>query len=315
MSEQLSFDRKKGFVALPVEILDIDLSPGAFRTLVELCRMANAEGFCWPSLDQLSTRTGRSRSTISGYLKELRSAGLIETREQQTANGYNYRLKYQVTFWQAWRASLRGKTDVNSERSVQQTERVKDSKNHNHKNHPRSDIDTDLDHLLRKWATCFRGTPYPAARSAPSSELLGTTDQELASHRKPPDEISADIICTLAGLWSDLSISATRKDIEAQAKQLIKAGYTIEETTEVVARIRRNWPAHWRKFPTLQQFEKLLKTTGIAARAQKMSLLKSYRKRWSLAEKHLHSAPPSCSLTQSFAPAAQAADTQKYPWI
>ena len=85
MSEQISFNRDKGFVALPVGVLDMDLSPGAFRTLVELCRMANMEGYCWPSLTQLSDRLGRSKSAISGYLKELRGVGLVATEEQRTA--------------------------------------------------------------------------------------------------------------------------------------------------------------------------------------------------------------------------------------
>ncbi|WP_366513900.1 helix-turn-helix domain-containing protein [Planktotalea sp.] len=59
MAKPYEFDPGKGFVALPCEIMDIDLTPGAFRLLVELCRMANRTGECWPSLGQLSDRIGR----------------------------------------------------------------------------------------------------------------------------------------------------------------------------------------------------------------------------------------------------------------
>jgi hypothetical protein len=106
MASSLTFDPAKGFVALPCEVMNIDMSPGAFRLLVELCRMANRTGECWPSLGQLSERIGRSKAAISGYIAELREIELIETTSQKMANGYNYRLKYCVTFWKSWRSNL-----------------------------------------------------------------------------------------------------------------------------------------------------------------------------------------------------------------
>ena len=56
MSETIDCDPNRGFVAFPVALFDLDLSPGAFRTLAELCRMANKSGQCWPSLAQLGQR-------------------------------------------------------------------------------------------------------------------------------------------------------------------------------------------------------------------------------------------------------------------
>lgn len=315
MSEHPSFDRKKGFVALPVEILDIDLTPGAFRTLVELCRMANAEGYCWPSLDQLSQRSGRSKSAISGYLKELRNAELIQTEEQQTASGYNYRLKYRVTFWQDWRSSLKGKTTPKSERRVQHTERLKDSKNHIYKNHSNADLDIDLEKLLTQWARCFKGAPYPSAKSPPASELLRATDLYLSINTRNTSPISAEISNKLSALWSELGLSSTGKDLASQREMLHGGGFSLEETTLILGHIRKNWPKHWRQFPTIQQFEKLVKNAGVTARAHKIALLKGYLKRWALAEKHLRNDTSSCSVNGQFIPTEPGMVTQKYPWI
>jgi len=102
----LEADPRKGFIALPMSVFDLNLTPGTFRNLAELCRMANAEGQCWPSLAQLGDRLGRSRATISGYIAKLRAAELIETETQKMANGYNYRLRYSVVVWKAWRKQL-----------------------------------------------------------------------------------------------------------------------------------------------------------------------------------------------------------------
>lgn len=302
MSEHPSFDRKKGFVALPVEILDIDLTPGAFRILVELCRMANAEGYCWPSLEQLSERSGRSKSAISGYLKELRNAELIRTEEQQTASGYNYRLKYRVTFWQDWRSSLTRRTTSKSERSVQQTERLKDSKNHIHKNQSKEQLDIGLDKALAQWARCFKGAPYPSAKSPPAWELLQTTDLYLSTNTKNTSPISAEISSRLSALWSELGLSSTGNDLASQREMLHSARFSQEETALILDHIRKNWPKHWHQFPTIQQFEKLVKNAGVAARSRKITLLKGYVKRWALAEKHLRNDTPSCSVNGQFIP-------------
>ena len=82
MSASMCLDPSRGFVALPLDVLEIEMSPGAFRTLVELCRMADSDGVCWASLEQIGTRLSRSRAAISGYVAELHELALIETESE-----------------------------------------------------------------------------------------------------------------------------------------------------------------------------------------------------------------------------------------
>lgn len=304
MSEQLSFDRKKGFVALPVEVLDIDLTPGAFRTLVELCRMANADGFCWPSLEQLSDRFGRSKSAISGYIKELRSQNLIDTQEQKTATGYNYRLKYRVTFWQEWRAGLRGKTHQKDERSVQPTERLRESKKHIHKNH----TGDDLDGILVEWAKCFKGAPYPTAKHAPSEQLMFQSSEALERQPGNITDISADITGALTRLWQAKGIVFGDIQIREQADFVSQMGLSPGELHDIAAHIQAKWPSHWRQFPTQDQLHKLIKSSAIVPRTQKIALLRGYLNRWAKAQKTLQKAPYSYSLEPAKSHALWAAE-------
>lgn len=305
MSEQISFDRKKGFVALPVEVLDLDLTPGSFRTLVELCRMANPDGWCWPSLDQLSQKLGRSRSSISGYLKDLREAGLVATQEQRTANGFNYRLKYQVTFWSDWRASLGPRKTAfsaqSTERSVQPVERSKDSKNQNHKNQTRGDIHDPVETVLRQWADCFRHAPYPTAVQTPSDELLKTS-MILATSAPPesnPDQKHIDK--TLKDMWSTLNVDCLQDAQSSLVEFVEKSEFSPTELTEICRYLTKNWPHHWRRLPPLEQFQKMVKASGVRAHSRKIQLLKSYQKRWDKAQKLLQRPAPSYSLALNVA--------------
>ncbi|WP_227272101.1 helix-turn-helix domain-containing protein [Roseobacter weihaiensis] len=296
MSEQISFDRKKGFVALPVEIMDQDLSPGAFRTLAELCRMANTEGFCWPSLHQLSERLGRSRSAISGYIKELREAGLVETQEQKTANGYNYRLKYEVTFWRDWRASLRGRTGRKTERSVQPTERKTSSINHKHINHDHQEIEKKTANLLKKWAHCFAGAPYPMARHTPDPELITATKSLVVQKCQPLIADNPDTADALAKTWRDLGIPVSDGQLREQMLILANHKFNSTELGVVLAGVRKKWPPHWHHAPSADAFGKLVKSSGKTSLACRFALLESHQKRWALAEKTLHRTARSCSL-------------------
>lgn len=293
MSEQLSFDRAKGFVALPVEVLEIEMTPGAFRLLVELCRMANVDGYCWPSLDQLSDRMGRSKSAISGYIKELRAEGLVDTETQTMANGYNYRLKYRVTFWADWRASLRGAVRQKVERSVQPAERLEESKNQIQKNHcpPTAEVDV----LLKDWGRCFQGAAYPAATSAPSPTLLQQTEDVLSD--APVTNISADISAWLCAFWAKRQVPVTAKDVADQGAILMRSKPTTAELQAIASAISQAWQPHWRRPPDAAAFEKLVATAKITTAFQKHQLLKSYRNRWALAQKTLRNAAHSGCLT------------------
>lgn len=292
MSEQLSFDRAKGFVALPVEVLEIELTPGAFRLLVELCRMANVDGYCWPSLDQLSGRIGRSKSAISGYIKELRAEGLVDTETQTTANGYNYRLKYRVTFWQDWRASLTGAVRSKPERSVQPAERLKESKNQINLNHclPTAEVDQ----LVKDWGRCFHGAPYPAASLPPSEALI--TQTNLALSAEIQEDISADISDWLWDFWTTRKIAVTAKMVAGQAQSIAKSYPSLEEFQLITKALSRAWQPHWRRPPDAEAFTKLVGSAKITTAFQKHQLLKSYRNRWMLAQKTLRNAAHSGSL-------------------
>lgn len=285
MSEQLVFDRAKGFVALPVEVLDLDLNPGAFRLLVELCRMANLDGYCWPSLEQLGDRLGRSRAAVSGYASELRAEGLIETHTQKAANGYNYRLKYRVTFWKDWRSSMRGAvTGQRVERRVQQDERPKDNLNQSHIN--QSDAD-EFDKLLKGWAECVKGAPYPSMGDSPSQDLLEKSKQFLLSDTAADPIISADIVHGLAALWADLSVDCSTADMRQQAETLKKKGLSRQQFETLFDRIKKAWPDHWRRPPESKQWVKMVSDVKVLGDGERRKLLASYLKRWDLAQKTL----------------------------
>lgn len=291
MSDEIVFDRRKGFVALPVEVLELELSPGAFRLLVELCRMANLDGFCWPSLGQLGARLGRSKAAVSGYVQSLRDAGLISTEEQRTANGYNYRLRYCVRFWKDWRASLTGKTgslrgDQKTESRVRQNERLRKLENQKPINHEQG-VRTDLENLIDAWSAIAKGAPYPALRDAPTPDLLAETLAALKAELSFPADMSADIRQKLDELWRTLSLDADEAARRSAADHIATKGPTKPELDRIVALIEAKWQAHWRKVPNAKQLDQMLKSAGFVPRCVQISLLKSFMQRWERTQKSL----------------------------
>jgi len=287
MSEHPRFDRKKGFVALPIEILEIEMSPGAFRLLVELCRMANLDGYCWPSLSQLSDRLGRSRAALSGYLKELRAENLITTEEQKTSNGYNYRLKYKVTFWQDWRAGLRFSAGQKTECRVQPVERLNKDKNQINKNQVNDANDIVKRKLVSDWAQCFKGAPYPLVMTPPDPTLVDRTRLTLATKAQKDIHISTDIAKVLSELWASMGVSIKGSELSLQVDHLSKRRLSVGEMRDVERHIKSNWPAHWKRCPKQNDFEKLVKNAGIQTDFEYRRVLSGYLKRWELARKHL----------------------------
>lgn len=320
MSHQLSFDRAKGFVALPVEICDLDLTPGAFRLLVELCRMANADGFCWPSLVQLSDRMGRSKASISGYLKDLRSNGLIETQEQTTSNGYNYRLKYRVTFWADWRASLRGHTSQPTaqpkkpERSVRPAERRVNSKKQIHINHSPTQSESEIDKVLGDWSTHIAKAPYPEFGTIPASQLVKKS-QTIAKETNNTLPDMTTISQYVSDFWKGLRVETPTKAIDEQAELLASKHFSSTEIEHVLAALSNLWKPHWRRFPDLTAFAKLVEKTQIVAQASKQQLLKSHLKRWRLAQNSLRSDVRSGSVSPSSFADLMSGTSQIYPRI
>ena len=286
----MTLDPGRGYVALPLDILDLDLSPGAFRALVEFCRMADRDGWCWPSLAQLSERMGRSRAAISGYVAELREVGVLETLQQRTANGFNARLKFRVTFWQAWRS--RFSSGQKAERRVNPAERSIEDTNHSHQNHDsapaapvaevvRKPCD-DFGDLIAAWRRTVGDAPYPTLRRMPEPDLLRRTRAALTG----PDR-QEDIAGTLRALYDERKVKIAPPDLLSQSAAL----------TGVSARglriaFRAIWQPHWRRPPLPRQLD------AIAAAARQADpgagaaqLLRSYLRRHDLARKRLQPSP------------------------
>lgn len=299
MSEHPTFDRAKGFVALPVELLDYDLTPGAFRLLTELCRMANLDGYCWPSLGQLGDRLGRSRASVSAYVAELRAADLLETASQRTANGYNYRLKYRLTFWAEWRAGLRVAKSApqKTEHRVQPAERLSKTQNQNHKNQTTGEV-SNLQDLAMRWAECFRGAPYPAARIEPDAGLLAQTKKVL--QEAPRKEIiSTDIAAGLAQFWKTRGVEIAPIALRQQAEHLAKKHMSESEFAIFLDRFAKSWPPHWRRAPDAAGFAVRANECCGASLSEVRSVLEGYLRRWAAAQKVLRPCALSASLVKT----------------
>ena len=308
MASSHDFDPAKGFVALPSDVMDIEMSPGAFRLLVELCRMANRTGECWPSLAQLSERIGRSKAAISGYITELREIELVETISQKMANGYNYRLKYCVTFWKNWRTGLSQASKEAAlekpKRSIQPSERRVNSKNHIQKNHsipstekPLSEKNVLLESVLENWMGLAKASPFPKFNTPVPDELVQHTgaiikDAHLESTSK--DKIAS----SLKQFWSELSIELTVQDLEKQTIVLCNRRTTEKGLDALKAAITDIWQGHWRKAPTEKHFEEILKNASALNREEGiLRMLQQYLKRWEISQNKLHHPTHSPNLT------------------
>lgn len=311
MANSYEFDPGKGFVALPCEIMDIDLTPGAFRLLVELCRMANRTGECWPSLGQLSDRIGRSKASISGYISELRDVELVETNNQKMANGYNYRLKYCVTFWHKWRSLLGAKqaqkSVQESECSVQPIERRVNSKKHIQKNHSSGQSrleDTEQARLVSvfsRWSNLAKSAPFPSFNGEVSLELIEAT--KAITLTREPNKISFEkLILKQKQLWNYLSVDHTHSDLHAQCERLRERGITDSGYRAFEQTVQTTWKPFWQKPPTETQFDQLLESSQQYNKSESMlKMLKQYLRRWEISQKKLQgpSASPNLALNQA----------------
>ncbi len=304
MGNSLHFSKAQGFVALPCALLDLDITPGAFRLLVELCRMANAEGQCWPSLGQLSARTGRSKASLSAYLTELRAQELVETQTQRMANGYNYRLRYTLPFWKSWRAGL-GRSDGETsdqavERSDQPAERRVNSKNQTHENHSRfvskSSKPSQLARISRRWQDLCRGVSFPAFNQDVSQALVQQT-REAISKTDLRSVSSGDMREKVIAIWSAQNLSVPGEDLNRMVTQLEEAKLNVDQLGALASEVQRTWKAHWRRPPSELQFAKLISDAKQSAPdAQYREVLQSYLRRWEFSRKQLQRVSPSQRL-------------------
>lgn len=264
MSSIPTIDASKGFVALPASIMDIEMSPGAFRVLVELCNLACIRGYSWPGQDQLAEKIGRSKASISAYVSELRELGLIKTISQTMASGYNYRCKYLVTFWAEWVKSRKDKRitqkapandDQPAERSVQTTERPSSKKNNIHKTHTDerarrlaavvSEVDKAWKEILDRSGN-FRHTP-PEGLVPFTSKLI---EENPLSTPLPQTQLES----ALRQVWAGQGVSVSADTIAEQASLLAAQKCTSEGLSSLKDTIKSQWQSHWRKPPTKDQF-------------------------------------------------------------
>lgn len=298
MSEIINCDPSRGFVAFPVDLFDLDLSPGAFRTLAELCRMANVQGQCWPSLAQLGKRLGRSRASVSAYITELRDAGVLTTQKQRMANGYNYRLRYTVTFWKEWRSGL-GQGQVRTtkttaprvnmatqqpERSVHPAERPLETQNHIHKNH--CSVGSD-EIALEKWKKCIGKAHYPAFENRPTEALLDASAKVISQTAPEAGLISADITTQLERFHQKHGLGAVDHTLAPALLPFVRTPNALEA---LMTKLEATWQAHWRNPPSLFQLRRLFDSVPpLASAGGEAKLLKSYLRRWKLYQQTLPS--------------------------
>lgn len=61
-----------------------------------LCDRVNREGICWPSITTIAKELEMSRSTVRRALDDLRTAGLLTTKQRYRSNGGTSTLEYQL---------------------------------------------------------------------------------------------------------------------------------------------------------------------------------------------------------------------------
>ena len=298
MASSLTFDPAKGFIALPCDVMNIDMSPGAFRLLVELCRMANRTGECWPSLGQLSDRIGRSKAAISGYIAELRDTELLETTTQKMANGYNYRLKYCVTFWKSWRDNLKRPQAIDpvqkEERSVQSAERRVNSKNHSHKK--QLPLGRVVSELYSTWKIHTDNAPFPSFHGTIENSLVLNTQKLLETKQLEPLDRTA-VETVLADVWSRCAVAVSKAELNEQSTKLIKSKITQVSLDRLTVTIQTDWQKHWRKPPTADQFDTFMDKAQSCNREEGMlKMLEQFLKRWEISQKKLQHSDASLSL-------------------
>lgn len=272
LSAEAVADPTRGFVAFPMAVFEAGLRPGAFRLLAELCRMADREGWCWPTLRQLSERIGRSRPTLCADVGELRRAGLVETERQTLSNGCNARLRYRVTFWRRWRRSLSGGETraTSATRDAPAERRVRRAECKETRSIPNQE--SERVKLAEEWTSRAGRAPYPGFSVPPDADLLRRTTAITDGEACIAD---VDAMRTeLRSFFQDLGVVDDGKAATAAL------GAGIAEPSEAVAALRDAWKPHWRRPPTEQQAANLFASCSSARSSAASSLLRSFLRRW-----------------------------------
>lgn len=98
---QAKLDHIKNYFTLPNEIFYFSLSSGAISIYAFLLRCEDRKTYeCYPSYSTIGKAVGMSKNTVRKYVKELESAGLIETEHTtvtlKDGTKRNGSLKYKI---------------------------------------------------------------------------------------------------------------------------------------------------------------------------------------------------------------------------
>ncbi|MEI4263971.1 helix-turn-helix domain-containing protein [Roseovarius sp. D0-M9] len=294
MTPENHMDFSGGYVAIPDEIMRTPMSDGAFRLLCILCSYADKRtGECFPRMSRLADDQGKSKAAISGYLRELRGLGLVETKERYKRRG-NCILNYLITFWSSWRDRLRAhtrieKTDPNkadqiSVLTVQEDEcPIHSDEHHNNQiqdNQNTTTVAPDqksdqgssdpivssvVDQILERWKGLVRGAPYPSFSSRPPVKLVEETRsivQKMKSQALIDGGFDAEeqvSTIDLAELWKSVGVPVSEEEATEHA-QLIntKSGQPKETLQRLAVSMSESWKRHWKKPSTAKQLSEMI---------------------------------------------------------
>ncbi len=325
MSKALNLDPKKGFLSLPKSILELEMSPGAFRALAFLCNYADEKGWCYPSFEQIGAVMNRGKAAISGYIEELRELGLVVTKKQRYASGYNFRLKFRVTFWKAWWDNLE---TVREERKAEASSSKKKSEHSNrsserHTSYKHKTIETHttardaskhgpskrgepkqsvsqppapaatevvVKKIYEEWVECTRGAPFGQFSRPASPDLIRRSEEVLVLHPIKQDEAvsSAAISERLSATWQDLGVDCPPETLNTQVEALLARNCSGQGLDNLTSWIRDIWKHFWKYPPAPRQFEELIAASAGAIKQQsQLRVIKSRLNSWRLANQQL----------------------------
>lgn len=304
-----------GFVAMPDEIVRLPISDGAYRLLSLLCTYADRKtGTCFPSLSTLADLQGKSKAAISGYLKELRAAGLVTTEQEVSRRSGHGGLTFLVTFWSTWRQRLRTRKDAPeqtpdtvhlSEQPVQSVERPR--KNQIHSNHtptpvsdkedpaPGSDrrpnqvVEACVQKLVAEWQEITGRAPYPAFDAVVTDALVQRTRAALSgidfgSSSTDQETISADIENAVEAMWFRVGVSLDPVTRTTHAKVIGSRPSPLKVIDALDRELAGIWQPHWKRPSSEKQLrdliEKASKSSPDVQEASALRLLKGYLARY-----------------------------------
>lgn len=317
---KLNFAVERGFTSLPKRVIwTLPVSSGAKLTLIALCEMANGvTGHCSMYLDTLGEMLGKARSTVSGYIKELRELGVLQVR-QLHRNGFHDRCEFTVTFYARFREQLRsgglsahtctGQDEPlspaqESEHGVQHSECKKNNNDSNNTTYA-ADVPTDasvggrdtavgtvVDDLVKEWQRITRGLSW--SQPVPASEdLIDRTHRYLSQHAgqssMPEPPALPDLEQWVRETWSCLGVRTTHEQVTEHV-QVLRPLAERPDFHRLLMHLRESlreaWNPNWKRPSTQRQFRRSAEAAlkDLPTRAEvKLSLLRSFLKRASAA--------------------------------